>query len=116
MAAEKIYLSQGDYLMREGEEGDAMYYLEKGTLGIYKRKGDREGQIGTVYKGEVVGEMSFLDSQKRSATVKAVTDCELLEIPHEKFIAFFNKLPKWYQALINTLLDRLRKANSRIKV
>jgi CRP-like cAMP-binding protein len=66
--------------------------------------------------GELVGEMSFLDGHPRSASVKAITECTLVVVPHEKFTALIQSHPKWFKALINTLLDRLRKANARVKI
>jgi CRP/FNR family transcriptional regulator, cyclic AMP receptor protein len=114
--SELIRVPKDDYLVREGEEGSTLYFLQTGSLAVYKRKGDIEQQIGTIYAGEVVGEMSFLDKEPRSASVKAISDCELLVIPSEKFEAFKQKLPSWYNALVSTLLDRLRKANNRIKI
>ena len=114
--SEKIKLQQGDYLLREGDESTQMYYVHSGTLAVYKRKGNSEQQIGTIYAGELVGEMSFLDKAPRSATVRAIGNCELVMIPNSKFEKFYAKLPKWYKVLINTLLDRLRRANARIRI
>ena len=113
---ELVKLEADKYLMREGEESTHMYFLQNGTLGVFKMKIDKEVQIGTIYSGELVGEMSFLDKKPRSATVKAISECELLVIPPEKFDAVMNELPQWYTALIKTLLDRLRRANSRIRI
>ena len=113
---EIVRLHPQEYLMREGEESSEMYYLQSGTLAVYKRRGDHEAQIGTISHGELVGEMSFLDQHPRSATVKAMTDCELVLIPHEKFEKLMESYPKWFRALLNTLLDRLRKANNRMKI
>ena len=115
-AKETIKLNPGDHLLHEGEESTEMYYLQSGTLAVFKRKGDKENQIGTIISGELVGEMSFLDKHPRSATVKAMTESVLVIIPHETLEATINSMPKWFSALLNTLLDRLRKANARIKI
>lgn len=93
-----------------------MYFLQSGTLAVLKRQDDAEKQIGTIYAGEVVGEMSFLDREPRSASIKAMKESELMVIPVEKFDNVFKSQPTWYKALINTLLERLRKANARIRV
>lgn len=105
-----------EFLIRENEESDEMYYVQSGSLAVIKRKGDIEVQIGTIISGELVGEMSFLDKQPRSASVKAISDSVVVVIPHEKFNQFLNSQPSWFKALLNTLLERLRKANNRIKV
>ena len=113
---ESIKLMPGDFLLHEGEESSEMYYLQSGTLAVLKRKGDTQHQIGTIISGELVGEMSFLDKSPRSATVKAMTEATLVIIPNEKLDATLNGLPKWFTALLYTLLDRLRKANARIRI
>ena len=116
MSSDILEVKSGEYVMRDGEESTQMYYLQSGSLAVFKLKGGAEKQIGTIYSGELVGEMSFLDNQPRSSSVKAISDCKLMVIPHEKFEKFFNDQPAWYKALINTLLERLRKANTRIRI
>ena len=105
-----ITLNPKEFLVREGEESTNMYYLQSGTMAVYKRKGQAEQQIGTIYSGELVGEMP------RSASVRAIQECTLVVVPVDKFQKFLDKQPPWHKALIDTLLDRLRRANTRIKV
>jgi CRP-like cAMP-binding protein len=114
--SETIKLNPNEYLMHEGEESDEMYYVQSGNLAVFKKKGDHDQQIGTIMTGELVGEMSFLDRHPRSATVKAMTDSVLVVVPHEKFQQMLDAQPKWFRALINTLLDRLRKTSARAKI
>jgi CRP-like cAMP-binding protein len=116
MSTDTITICKDDYLIREGEESTQMFYLQSGSMAVMKRKGDQEVQIGTVHHGEVVGEMSFLDKEPRCASVRALTDCTLVVVPHAKFDKLFKELPVWYTALVSTLLDRLRRANARIKI
>ena len=114
--SESIRLATNDFLIHEGDASTEMYYLQSGTLAIYKRKGDQEHQIGTIIAGELVGEMSFLDKNPRSASVKALSPCQLVVIPLSKLEDTLNTSPKWFSALLHTLTDRLRKANARIKI
>lgn len=113
---ETLKLNPGEVLMYEGEESKEMYYIQSGTLAVFKRKGDKENQIGTIISGELVGEMSFMDKAPRSATVKAMTEAVLVVIPRDNFESTIRTMPKWFSALLATLLDRLRKANARIKI
>jgi len=115
-STDTITIEKDEYLVRENEESTQMFFLQSGTLAVFKRRGDVEAQIGTIYAGEVVGEMSFLDREPRSASVKAITECTLVVIPAGKFDKFLADQPKWYRALVHTLLDRLRKANARIRI
>lgn len=114
--AETFKVKKDDYLIREGQESTEMYYIQSGTLAVFKRKGIAEQQIGTVYSGELVGEMSFFDEEPRCASVKALSDCEVTAIPRDKLNMAMSKMPSWQTALITTLVSRLRKANTKIRV
>ena len=114
--SETIRLMPNEYLLREGEESTEMYYLQSGALAVFKRRGDQEHQIGTIISGELVGEMSFLDKNPRSASVKAMSECVLVVVPLDKLEHTLETMPKWFSALLNTLTERLRKANSRIRI
>lgn len=114
--AKLVTLAPNEILLREGEHSHNMYWVQNGQLIVTKKRGNDEVILGHIHSGELVGEISFLDSQPRSATVKAVTEVELIQIPQETFDSIFTSQPKWLEVLVKTLAERLRKANSRIKV
>lgn len=116
MPAKEVKLKKGDVLIREGSESDSMYLLQEGSLAVFKRKGAKDALLGHIHTGELVGEMSFLDQEPRSATVIAATDATLVEIPHQKFVELFQSQPTWFQSLIKTLLNRLRATNAKVKI
>lgn len=111
-----ISLKENQTLLKEGEKSGSMFWVQKGQLVVTKQKGAEEIVLGHINSGELVGEISFLDGEPRSATVKAVADSELIEIPHETIEALYKSQPKWLEVLVRTLAERLRKANARIKV
>ncbi len=110
-----VFINEGQYLIREGEESKEIYILEEGTLGVYKVRSSTEVKIGSIFQGEMVGEMSFFDNEPRSATIKAETNARLLVIPSAKFELYLKKQPKWFTELLETLIDRIRKASSRVR-
>jgi len=113
--ANKLSLKAEEYLVREGEHSSSMYWVQSGQFVVTKKIHSEEVILGHIYEGELVGEISFLDKEVRSASVKALTDAELIEIPQETIDGIFRTQPKWLEALVMTLAERLRKANSRIK-
>lgn len=116
MAATKVMLSPNQILLKEGDHSNNMYWVQSGQLVVTKKRGLEEVVLGHIYSGELVGEISFLDEEPRSATVKAVTDCDLIQIPQEAIDGIFKTQPKWLEILVKTLAERLRKANARIKI
>ena len=114
--AKTIHLVPNQILLKEGESSSSMYWVQKGHLKVTKKRGNDEIVLGDVATGELVGEISFLDQDSRSATVQAITECELIEIPQETIDNIFKTQPKWLEILVKTLAERLRKANARIKI
>jgi len=111
-----VKLSANQILLKEGEHSNSMYWVQSGQFVVTKRRGNEDVVLGHICSGELVGEISFLDMEARSATVKALTECELIQIPQETIDAIFKTQPKWLEILVKTLAERLRKANARIKV
>src|SRR5690606_34899074 len=93
-------VKKGDYLITEGAASNEMYWVISGEFVITKlNQTDQDIIIGKVSPGELVGEMSFLDSMPRSASVRAEEDSEVLAIPHKKFIDIFDSQPAWFRSL-----------------
>ncbi|MGE3261011.1 MAG: Crp/Fnr family transcriptional regulator [Bacteriovoracia bacterium] len=109
------HLKKGDPLVKEGEMSNSMYWVQSGTLRLFKKKGSGFIELGVVHSGEVVGEMSFLDNQPRSASVEALQPCDIVEIPRGKFDEFIAAQPSWMKSLISTLVKRLRSTNNRVR-
>lgn len=114
--AKPLKLVTNQILLKEGEYSNSMYWVQSGQLVVTKKRGIEEIVLGHIYSGELVGEISFLDQEARSATVKALGECDLIEIPRETIDSIFKTQPKWLEILVKTLAERLRKANARIKI
>ena len=112
----QIELLKNQVLINEGETSDVLYILTSGELAVYKYDtiAKKNNLIGYIQAGEMVGEMSFLDSLPRSATVKANTDCQLKMMNRPSFDALLKSQDIFMQNLVNTLSDRLRKTNRKI--
>lgn len=108
-------LKKGEVLMTEGENSNSMYWVQSGTLRLFKKKGAGFIELGVVHSGEVVGELSFLDNFPRSASVEALQPCDIIEIPRGKFEEFMDAQPSWMKSLIQTLVRRLRTTNNRVR-
>lgn len=105
-------IKKDEYLIREGEQSNEMFWVIKGKFAIIKSgNNDKNIMVGEVVTGELIGEMSFLDDLPRSASVLALEDSEVLPIPHSKYLEVTEKQPKWFKGLMKTLSQRVRNAN-----
>jgi predicted acylesterase/phospholipase RssA/CRP-like cAMP-binding protein len=78
-------LSAGDVLFRQGDEADALYVVIDGRLLVVAETAGGERPVGTVERGECVGEGALLLSGRRAATVRAALDTRLLTVPRLAF-------------------------------
>ena len=101
-------LSAGDLLIREGDPGDAMFVVVSGELEVTKRAGATEQPLAHVGPGAIQGEIAALQGTERQASVRAVTDVEVLRIPREGLLALLDSGPDAALALVRTVLERLR--------
>ena len=109
-----IRIMPGDTLIREGEPSDCLYILKSGDLIVSKFAEGKPTQLGNIKPGESVGEMSFLDNLPRSATVKAVTPCELWMINRPQFEQELAKSGVFIQTILKALSGRLRRADKKL--
>ena len=113
--ASSVHFNKGDRIIQEGQTSDCLYLVKEGMLEIQKVRAGRTVTLGHIREGELVGEISFLTEEPRSASVLCKTDVELVEIPAEVFAKAMADLPNWFQVLIKALADRLRKTSNMIK-
>jgi small-conductance mechanosensitive channel len=71
---------RGERVIREGAEGDSMFVLLRGAAGVSISKNGASIPVATLSAGDCFGEMSLLTGERRAATVRAETDCHVMEI------------------------------------
>jgi CRP-like cAMP-binding protein len=81
--AHRRQLAAGTDLVTEGDEADALYFIESGRFDVWKRSDaahTAEHRIGQALPGGLVGEVALLDRGRRSATVRAAEDSTVLAL------------------------------------
>ncbi|MBW4578390.1 MAG: cyclic nucleotide-binding domain-containing protein [Tildeniella nuda ZEHNDER 1965/U140] len=109
-------LSMGTLLIQEGTALDAIYILLEGTLAVFVsaivdgRQVSKE--VARLATGEILGEMSFIEAQTASATVKAVESSLVLSLPRLQLVAKLQQdarfAARFYRAIAVVLANRLK--------
>lgn len=105
------FLAPGEILVREGEKAEFVFFVKKGQLQAMRKVDGAEVLLGHIEYGEFVGEMAYINGEVRSATVRSISDCELIEVPIGMFESVLFKRPSWSKALMLTLTKRIKAAN-----
>jgi membrane protein len=98
----------GTVLFREGDPGDALYYVLAGTVALSRNA----VPLGTVAAGAYVGEMALLRQAPRTETaVVAAPAARLIVISDANFDVILRENPAIVRAILGAMADRLQRAN-----
>jgi small-conductance mechanosensitive channel len=75
-----VHFGRGEKLIEQGEEGDSMFILVNGKVDVLVDRDGSQTRVASLGPGDCFGEMSLLTGEKRSATIAATMDCEIVEI------------------------------------
>lgn len=108
----------GDTVIRAGETERALYIVADGTLELLIPQAGGRGlrRLATIAPGAVIGEMTFFDGRPRSATIRAVTECEMFRLSFEEFEVLAARAPALARTILfdlgRILAARLRQTNT----
>jgi CRP/FNR family transcriptional regulator, cyclic AMP receptor protein len=106
---------KGVRVFHEGDHSDACYIVRSGDLRVTREHPDgRAIALATLGPGDIFGELAMLDGEARSASVEALSDCELLALPAGDVRALLRGSAEITVKLVIALTRRLRESNERI--
>lgn len=97
--------------------GDCAYIIEKGRVEIlYEAEGRLPRTVSSRGPGAMIGEMSLIDNAPRSATIKALEDCHLLEIARADFSRRLDDADPVLKMAMQVILTRYRDMLTRAEI
>ncbi len=104
--SEIVPVQPGEVVFRQGEESSFIYYMAEGEYRVVVN----EREISTLNPTDIlIGEMSFLLEERRSATVIAKTSGRLIKISKEDFINGIKAQPYYALFLAKLLAQRIQR-------
>ena len=101
-------LPAGAFVIREGEPGNAFFFVATGQLRVFATDGlGRQTELARLGENAVFGEMALLSAQPRSASVECVTEVDVLEVGRQSLAALADELGAVAEALHGFTRERL---------
>lgn len=107
---DEVTVDEGKVLAREGSKERELLIVVDGQATV--RRNDRK--IAQLSVGDVIGEMSLVDDEPRSATVTADSDMTLLVIASREFQPLLEDVPGMAKGIMKAMAKRLRVADSQL--
>ena len=105
----------GDVVFRENDDSDTCYVVRSGHARAIREHADgRQITLATFGPGDIFGELAMFENERRSATVEAIDDLEVLGIPGVDMRALLARHAHIAVKLVIALGRRLRAANERL--
>ena len=108
----------GEVIFREGEPGASLFVLTAGEVEVLNHHAGAEKVITELSAPAAFGEMALVDREARSATVRARTACQALELTAEGFTAFRKRSRDGFTFVVinvaRVLSSRLRETSQRL--
>lgn len=111
----RLYAS-GETIIRQGDEGDELFVVLRGEVAVVLEAGGRDAslvEVARLGQSKFFGEMSLMTGEKRAATVRAVSECQLLVVGHEAFESVLEAHPELAERLSVMLAERQLQLDER---
>jgi CRP-like cAMP-binding protein len=105
----------GEAVFHEGDESETCYVVHSGHVRVVREHTDgRTLTLATLGPGEIFGELAIFDSERRSATIEALEDIEVVAILAGDMRRMLREHPDIAVKLLAALSRRLRETNERL--
>ncbi len=105
-AAQFRTVESGTVLIREGQDGEALFVIEEGRVQVVIDKAGKPVLLQELTNGAVFGEVALLTGEPATATVIASDACQLIVFPAKVVEGVVNKYPGVKKLLMKVLVYR----------
>jgi len=101
--------AEGDFVCKEGDPGDSIFFVSAGEVEVlkYMKRNQQDAHLSRLSEGDFFGEFGFFSDRKRHASVRALTDLEVLEISKENLDTLTVSHPRMRNILLNFYKKRV---------
>jgi CRP-like cAMP-binding protein len=109
----------GDVVLEEGNANRALHIVKSGRIRVSRHVHDRDVPLCDLAAGQTFGELSIIEDGVASASLKAVTDTEVLSLGMDALAAFLRNNPaagaKFWRAIAVDLRRRILQTNDVVR-
>ena len=112
----KQRFKRGEIIVEQGEKSNTLFIILTGRVRVVTSdKRGREVILATLQPGDYIGEMSLIDNEPHSATVRAEVQTDMLTLGRAEFARCLPENSSMAYAIMKGLVQRLRQADRKIE-
>jgi CRP/FNR family cyclic AMP-dependent transcriptional regulator len=114
MTDQETTFGTGQLLFKQGDKGGDLYFVKSGQVELTVRSETGETAVVAVLgERSVIGTMSFLEGEARSATAKCLTEVKAVVVKQAVRERLLATIPKWFFVVVKDLSGNLRKLDEK---
>jgi CRP-like cAMP-binding protein len=102
----RVTFARGETIIRQGDPADSAYLVGRGDVRVWLQQGDVTQEVATLGPGDLIGEMSLMTGDPRSATCTAVSDVSCYVVDHASLQRLLTVRPRIADELSALLAER----------
>jgi CRP/FNR family cyclic AMP-dependent transcriptional regulator len=112
----KRRFKRGEIIVEQGQKSNTLFIILTGRVRVVNTdKRGREVILATLQSGDYIGEMSLIDNEAHSATVRAEVQTDMLALGRAEFARCLPENSSMAYAIMRGLVQRLRQADRKIE-
>jgi CRP-like cAMP-binding protein len=111
----RVHFGRGEKIIEQGADGASMFVLLQGAAHVSVSQNGTLLRVASLGMGDYFGEMSLLTGEKRTATVRAEEDCEVIEISKPAMASVLREAPECVTQLSELLAARKMETEGLLK-
>ena len=108
----KISLKKDEFLFLAEETDCDLFIIQKGKLMVFVQKGSQIIPVAYLGAGEYIGELTFFDEGRRSASILCMENTDFIKIPVEEM---HKHCPAWMKVIGQQLTKKIREGDELIR-
>ncbi|MGE4504729.1 MAG: cyclic nucleotide-binding domain-containing protein [Desulfovibrionaceae bacterium] len=101
---------KGQCIYKEGQAGSTAYLVQKGSVNLYRVRGNTKQLIVRLGKGDIFGEMGALAGTPRTESAEAAEYCDIMVLSKQLITNLLAQSPKTVRHLVQLLLRKVQAA------
>ncbi len=103
----------GECVVRQGDAGSCMYVVQYGKLEVIRENDGETVHLRTLNAGDIFGEMALFQREKRSATVRAIGEAQVLTVDKRILLRRIKEDPLIALNMMEMLCQRIQSLTQR---
>jgi len=105
----------GQAIIKEGASGASVFVVTRGTVRVVTTIDGRQVDLAVLHPSDFFGEIAFLTGKPRTATVSAIEECDILEVPESELADLIREKPRIREVMLKFYDQRVASTLHKVK-